>query len=148
MAEFSPAFRARMRRIPRMVEKAAKVAMEKSADEMVEAMRRVAPERTGELKNSIRWAWVGDEDIPGYLRPQTVKSGENKGKEFAEMRIVIFAGNRETGEAFYARWVEFGTSKSRARAFFFPTYRGLRPTAKRRIGRAIREAFKRSARFG
>lgn len=142
MVEFSPAFRARLRKVPALVEARTRKAMEKSADEMVEAMKRIVPERTGELKNSIRWAWAGQGDDPGALTAGKVKSGPNKGKEFAEMRLIIFAGNRKTGEAFYARWVEFGTVKTRAQPYFFPTYRGLRPTAKRRIGREIRKAFK------
>jgi HK97 gp10 family phage protein len=141
MVEVSPQFRARLRRITAKAEAAARVAMEKSADEMVETMKRIAPERTGELRESIRWKWVGPGEDPGALTVGKVRSGPNAGKEFAEMRLVIFAGNRETGEAFYARWVEFGTSKSKAKAFFFPTYRGLRPTAKRRISRAIRKAL-------
>jgi len=83
-----------------------------------------------------------------------------------DLVITIFAGN---DEAFYARWVEFGTrphtitvknaptlsrggvnfgtsvshpGASTANAFFFPAYRAMRKRIKTRISRAINKSVR------
>jgi len=73
-----------------------------------------------------------------------------------DIRLTIYAGD---DEAFYARWIEFGTAPHEigglyagtmhpgtpAQPYFFPGYRALRKRARSRIARAINKAAKRVA---
>jgi len=63
------------------------------------------------------------------------------GREFGTMRITIFAGG---GDAFYARFQEFGTVDMTANPFFFPVWRAHRRRARTRISRAISKAIRES----
>jgi len=108
-------------------------AMAVSADKLVDQMERLAPERTGELLNSIGWVW--GEDIPKGAFTIGSLLGRN-GNDFV---ITIFAGNED---AFYARWQEFGTVKMKASPFFFVSYRLQKRAIKSRMTRAINKAVK------
>lgn len=71
---------------------------------------------------------------------------------------LIESNRREDGEhdlqvkvanfAFYARYVEFGTTHSAAEPFFFPGYRLLRKRVKGQIRYAMNKAVKEAARGG
>lgn len=152
-------FQARMRAIPKAAQKAVRRAMERSAEEISAAARELSPVDTGALRDSIDWKW--GQAPSGSMTLSEVSDGKG-------LSITIYAGS---DEAYYARYVEFGTQagvkgqrvvgkgagnrqskKGRfsyrthpgtpARPFFFPAYRLHKKRASNRIKRAISKAVK------
>lgn len=119
--------------VPAKVEAATRKAMEKGAQELVEMMKRLAPVDSGDLRDSIGWTW-GDAPAGSF----TILKASS-GAEYGALQITVYAGNRQ---AFYARWQEYGTSKTPAHPFFFPAYRAMRKRIKSRITREMRKAIK------
>lgn len=118
--------------LPAAVKVEIRPALEKSADEIAALARRLVPVDSGDLRDSIGWTWG---TAPrGAISLGTVKAGD--------LTITVYAGN---SEAFYARWVEFGTVKTSAQPFFYPAYRAMRKRAKSRIKRAGTKAAKKVA---
>ena len=137
MAELSPRLRARLAKIPDIAREAAAAAMEEGAQEIVDAMKMAAPIESGYLRDSIGWTWG---EVPaGSFMIDEIRSGKNKGDQYATMRIKIYAGNRE---AFYARFQEFGTRSQPAQPFFFSTWKRERAKFRRRIRDRIRKRIK------
>lgn len=129
--------------IPAAVERATVAAMEQGADEIVAMAKRLVPVDSGALRDSIGWTWG---DAPeGAMALGKVKGKGAKGRKF----ITIYAGTRNKSlgplDAFYARWVEFGTQHMAAIPFFFPSYRALRRRVRGRITRQMRKAIKETA---
>ena len=105
MAQLSSRLRARLAKVPDVARQAAAAEMEICAQEIVDAMKAAAPVDSGKLRASIGWTWG---DVPaGTFVIADIRSGKNKGDQYATLRIKIYAGSRE---AFYARFVEFGTA--------------------------------------
>ena len=123
--------------IPEAMREKIRVAMAHEADEIVAMMKRMAPVESGDLRDSIAWRW-GTKAPKGSMSLGAV-SAPAMG---STLSLVIFAGNNE---AFYARWVEFGTVKMAKRPFFFPSYRAGRKQAKKAIRAAVRAAAKQVA---
>lgn len=126
-------------------------AMELGAQEVVNLAKSLVPVASGDLRASIGWTWG---DAPkGSISLGQVKDAGSK------MVISIYAGD---DEAFYARWVEFGTSGhingglfagtanpgAPAQPFFYPAFRASRRRLKSRITRAITKSAKRAAAGG
>jgi HK97 gp10 family phage protein len=132
MVTVSPAFRRRLQNVVPQVSAAVRPILIKSADELVALMKRLCPVEDGDLRDSIGWAWG---DAPRGAVVIDKLSGRGRGRD----RIVIYAGN---ATAYYARWVEFGTRKSKAHPFFFPAYRALKRRIRSRISRATRKALR------
>lgn len=160
----------RLMQIPKEVQKEIKAAMEIGAQTIVDVAKSLAPlgkssgvdssNNPGALRDSIGWVW-GDKAPRGSIKLGSVKGPIND----KDLVITIFAGN---DEAFYARWVEFGTnahginavnSPSMRRggvnfgthvdhpgaiqhAFFFPAYRSNKQRVKARVSRAVNKAVK------
>jgi len=129
--------------IPQAIQSAARDAMEKGAQEVVDMMKRLVPRETGELANSIGWTW-------GEAPAGSMVVGEVGGRSYNTLRIVIYAGNEKTrvGERDQfqlARLQEFGTQEMPANPFFFVTWRTKRQRVRSRITRSIRAAIKREA---
>ncbi|WP_372570364.1 HK97-gp10 family putative phage morphogenesis protein [Ruegeria jejuensis] len=124
----------RWKAIPERVKVNVRATMEDLANDIVEEMWSRAPYDDGVLQASIGWTW--GEAPAGALTIGTVG-----GREFGTMRITIFAGG---GEAFYARFQEFGTVEMAANPFFFPVWRAHRRGVKGRISRAISKAIRES----
>lgn len=134
--------------IPEAARARIKEALEASANEAVAQMKRLAPVDDGDLQASISWTW-GDAPKGALALATSTKSVDG-------MRVTIFAGN---AEAYYARFVEFGTSPhrnkgkfagsqhpgTRAQPFFFPGWRIARKKVKGRVTRAIRAAAREAA---
>ncbi|WP_294932185.1 HK97-gp10 family putative phage morphogenesis protein [uncultured Paracoccus sp.] len=164
MASLNPRIAAQLKRVPDIAVDAARRAMEEGATEIVAAMKAAAPEKSGELRDSIGWTW-GDLP-PGTFMIDEIRSGRNRGDQYATLRLKIYAGSKD---AFYARFVEFGTQAhslaggadvsrnkrqgqgsghpgAAAQPFFYPTWKAARVKFKRRIRErvraAIREAWK------
>lgn len=117
--------------IPERVRIRTRAAMEKGADEIVAMAKSLVPVDSGDLRDSIGWTW-GDAPKGSIV---LASSAPDRGGE----RITIYAGN---DEAYYARWVEFGTQKNLPSPFFFPSYRALKRRVKGRITREMRKAIK------
>lgn len=138
--------------IPKRIEKAARGAMEKGAQELVDMMKRLVPKDSGDLRDSIGWTWG---NAPAGAKVIAQSDPNERG-----LRITVYAGNER---AYYAAWVEFGTAPhnvakgggnksfkgtatahpgSRAQPFFFPSYRSLRKRIQSRIKRETRKAMK------
>lgn len=111
-------------------------AMETSADEIVALAKSLAPVDKGDLKDSIGWTW--GKAPKGAM---TLGKVQSDGVD-SEFTITIYAGN---SEAYYARWVEFGTQKMAAQPYFYPSYRALRRRSKSRVTRAVTKAIKKVA---
>lgn len=141
MAQLNPRIVAKLKRIPDVAVAAAARAMEEGAEDIVQGMKAIAPVGNyggaGDLRDSIGWTWG---DVPeGSFVIDEIRSGRNRGDQFATLRIKIYAGNRE---AFYARFHEFGTVNMTANPFFFPTWRAKRAEYRKRIRAAVRAAIK------
>ncbi|QKC99180.1 HK97-gp10 family putative phage morphogenesis protein [Mesorhizobium sp. NZP2298] len=141
----------KLKALPKAAEVAISAAMAKGADEMVALMKSLVPVDSGELRDSIAWTWGNAPK--GALAIGTVTSTDGK------LTITIYAGD---SEAFYARWVEFGTKAHiaggkfagaqipaiPAHPFFFVSFRALRKRTKSRITRAINKSAKQVANGG
>lgn len=95
-------------------------AIMREAMELAQGIHARTPEDTGDLKRSI-----------------TVRKNPR-----TPAGAIVSAGD---ADAFYARWVEFGTVHALPQPFFFPTYRARRSLIKRRIAKAVREAVRKAA---
>jgi HK97 gp10 family phage protein len=139
---------------PTVVREEIAKAMEQSANEIVSLAKSLAPVDDGDLQMSISWTW-GDAPKGSMVLGQVKSSGKGAGN----MQITVFAGG---GDAFYARFIEFGTAPhvnggrfagsqhpgTSAQPFFYPAYRATRKRAKSRVTRAVNKAAKRIAAGG
>ncbi|MEZ2132470.1 MULTISPECIES: HK97-gp10 family putative phage morphogenesis protein [unclassified Sinorhizobium] len=138
-------------RLPRVVKERIRKAMEEGAEEIVSLSKSLVPVDTGALRDSIGWTF--GRAPKGALTLGTVQSVGG------DLTITIYAGN---SEAFWARWVEFGTAahtaggmfegaeipKIPASPFFYVSYRASRRRVKSRITRAVNKAAKEVAAGG
>lgn len=138
MADLNPKIAAKLKRIPDVAVEAARIAMEEGAQEIVDAMKAAAPFKSGDLRNSIGWTW--GELPPGTFMIDEIRSGRNRGDQYATLRLKIYAGSKT---AFYARFQEFGIINRPAHPFFFPTWKRMKAKFRRKIAAAVRAAIKR-----
>lgn len=128
-------FMALLRKIPPAIRADVKKAQEINGRELVAAIKNNAPVDEGDLRASIEYR------IGGYKKAGRDR-GFNSRINDPSMTLGVKAGGRK---APYAPFVEHGTVKMDARAFFYPTYRGLRKRLKGRITRAATKGIKRVA---
>lgn len=135
----------KLARLPQVAKQMIRQTMEAKANEIVSTMKNLVPVDDGTLRDSIGWTW--GKAPKGSLTLASVQATGESG-----MTLTIYAGNKE---AFYARWVEFGTARhengglfagsihpgTTAQPFFFVSWRAN----KRRTVRAIRKASRDSA---
>lgn len=119
--------------MPKVAKDEIRKALEAAADEIVEMAKRLAPVDQGELRDSIGWTW-------GKAPKGAITLGKVAEASLAgDLTITIFAGN---SEAYYARFIEFGTQKMPAQPYFYPAYRATKKRAKSRVRRSITKAAK------
>lgn len=87
--------------------------LQKTADELVEKMKDLAPKESGALADSIVATPAGE---------QTPENAYGESHIVPKHHVAITAGNREVP---YAVEVEFGTSKTEAEPFFYPAYNSM-----------------------
>lgn len=135
----------KLAKLPAVAKQMIRQAMEAKANEVVAMMKNLVPVDDGTLRDSIGWTW--GKAPKGSLTLASVQATGDNG-----MTLTIYAGNKE---AFYARWVEFGTARHEngglfagsihpgtpAQPFFFVSWRAN----KRRTVRAVRKASRDSA---
>lgn len=150
--------------LPAAVKEEISKAMEQGAQEIVDFARRLVPVDEMTLYESIGWTWGDPPEGALVLAKSNRRQGDG-------LRITVYAGG---GEAFYARWVEFGTAPhnvargggtvagrrslasggglghpgARAQPFFFPAYRASRKRIRSRISRATNAAARKQAARG
>lgn len=125
--------------IPEAIENRVREAMEKAAEQVVTDMKSLAPiltehdprRRPGALRDSIGWTWGA---APKDATVVAESSVSDRG-----LKITIYAGN---AEAFYARFVEFGTKRTPKQSFFFNSYRANRRRIRSNISRALNKAIR------
>ncbi len=123
----------KLSRMPKVAKDEIRKALEAAADEIVEMAKRLAPVDQGELRDSIGWTW-------GKAPKGAITLGKVAEASLAgDLTITIFAGN---SEAYYARFIEFGTQKMPAQPYFYPAYRATKKRAKSRVRRSITKAAK------
>jgi HK97 gp10 family phage protein len=118
-----------------------------AAQETADFQKRLAPVKTGKLRDSIV-VTPGDKNLPGYAyKPHPGQIHD------PFLSAIISAGNRSVR---YAHLVEFGTHAHinkgefpgtenpgmHAEPFFIPGYRATRKSAQARINRAARQGIK------
>jgi HK97 gp10 family phage protein len=123
--------------IPEAMRGGIRKVMAEHADEVVAMMKRLVPVSPGggDLKNSIGWRW----GLAGPASEKTVAKIQAGGRASEDLTITIYAGN---AEAYYARWVEFGTRKMAKRPFFFVSWRASRKMIRRKVQAEIRSVAK------
>lgn len=119
--------------IPKVVRKNVIAEMEDIAQDIVDLMYSQAPQLTGDMAGSISWTW-GDAPKGSLVIGQV-----GGGREYATLRITIYAGG---GKTFYARFQEFGTADMAANPFFFPVWKARKRSVKARLTRAVKKAIR------
>jgi HK97 gp10 family phage protein len=136
----------KLKRLPDAATIEIRAGMEAAAEEIVAMMKSLVPVNDGALRASIGWTF--GKAPKGSLAVAAVKSGAA-----GDLTITIYAGN---AEAYYARWVEFGTARhvnagkfpgtqnpgTSARPFFYVSWRANKRTAKRLVRKGVRNAVK------
>lgn len=135
-------------RLPAIAKATVRQKMGEAADEIVSMMRSLAPvlkepdsrRRAGALRDSIGWTWG---QAPKGSMVIAALRGAGAG---GDLTITIYAGSRDKSrgpdDAYYARWVEFGTKNMPAQPYFYVSWRAN----KRRAGRKVRGAVRQAAR--
>lgn len=124
-------FQRQIRAIPSAVRAEVRKQLEKEAEKIVRLMRAFAPKgTTRRLVESIGWTW-------GDAPDGTMALGQ-VADEPGGLAITIYAGG---GDAFYARFQEFGRVKMPANPFFYPVWRGERRRARAGIRRAVKRGI-------
>lgn len=132
------ALQRKLDRLPQVAKDRIKATMAAEADRIVAFMKRHAPvlkesdprRRAGTLRDSIGWTWGRPPQGSGIVAVVKSKIGD-------DLTVTFYAGG---GEAFYARFVEFGTQKMSAQPFFYVSWRANRREARREIRKAVRQA--------
>lgn len=134
--------------IPKEIRKGVRVQIEKQAGSIVDTQKRLVAEDSGALRDSIRYQ-MGDVELASSAN---LASGA-AGKGDPDLTATIIAGDRD---AYYARFVEFGTAPhtnggkfagtdhpgTAAKPFFYAPFRANRKRAKAAVSRAIGKAVK------
>ena len=139
----------KLAKLPAVAKQMIRQAMEAKANEIVAMMKNLVPVDDGTLRDSIGWTW--GKAPKGSLTLASVQATGD-----SDMTLTIYAGNKE---AFYARWVEFGTARhengglfagssqpgTTAQPFFFVSWRVNKKRTVRAVRKAARDSAKRVA---
>lgn len=139
----------KLAKLPLVAKQMIRQQMEKTADEIVTMMKNLVSVDDGKLRDSIGWTW--GKAPKGSITLAAVKSTGPDG-----LTLTIYAGNND---AFYARWVEFGTARhengglfagsnhpgTTAQPFFYVSWRANQRRAVRAVAKATRDAAKKVA---
>lgn len=128
-------FLAQIGRLPDAIRREVRKALEESAEETTELMKRFVPVDTGQLRASIGWNF----GAPGKGSKLATPARSAKGE--SDLAVVMYAGD---DIAYYARFQEFGTNDMPANPFFYPGYRFGRKRAKPRLARAMSRGAKKA----
>lgn len=139
------ALRRRLRALPAALNNEVRLALERSANEVVAEMNALRP------MPEIVVAWIWGAAPEGSLAVGRV-AGASGGDLFITIYATATSGAFPQGFAALARWAEFGTAPRRqkttgratgritASPYFFPVYRANKGRVRGRISRAVRKA--------
>ena len=130
----------KLQRMPDVAKARIRTAMEQGANEIVAMMRNLVPVDSGALRDSIGWTW-------GKAPQGAMTIGKMAASNLAgDLTITIYAGTRDKKlgdtDAYYARFVEFGTKNMAASPYFYVSYRANKKKVRSRIRRATTAAAK------
>ena len=139
----------KLKRLPVVASQKIRMAMENVADDIVAMMKSLVAVEDGDLRDSIGWTW--GKAPKGSMAVATVKASLG-----GDLTITIYAGS---SEAYYARWVEFGTARhsikgrfegtvhpgTAAQPYFYVSFRANRKSGLRAIRKATRDAARQVA---
>lgn len=143
--------RDRMRKVLRILPKTVRARVRQAvlagAEEIAEQQRRLAPIKTGALRDSIK-VTPGDQDVPRYASLKSRRTVKDP-----ELAAIISAGNDKVR---YAHLVEFGAAPheaggqfegaahpgARPQPYFYPGFRARRRSVQNKINRAARQGIK------
>jgi HK97 gp10 family phage protein len=141
----------KMAAIPADIRKEMAAAIQQGAEDIVRLQKSLAPEDSGDLRDSIVSSAGG-----AAPKCSAFKGGQKGGgKSDPDLSVTISAGNAKVR---YAHIVEFGSAPhvngglfagsqhpgTPAKPFFFPGYRAMRRKVKGRITRATKKAIRKS----
>ena len=154
---------ARLKKVPTQIRQHVRKVIEAEAKTIVDMQKRLVAVDSGALRNSIRYE-IGDVSLASSANLHGGGGARRKGSKFKgsaggiiagdpDLTATIVAGDRE---AFYARFVEFGTQEhpqgglfkgtrhpgTAPQPFFYGPYRARKKQAKRAVSTAIRKAVK------
>lgn len=132
MVQGADALRRRFERVAANVEKEMQATLTRYAESVVADMKKLVPVDEGTVRDSIGFTF-------GEIPKGTISVGTVETPASGDVKVRIYAGG---GEAFYARFLEFGTRKMPAHPFFFPAWRANRRRIRSGITRAIRKAIR------
>lgn len=121
----------RMRAIPQAVKDALQKPLKQSGEDLRDMMISLAPEDTGALKESIEVTTAGN-STPPYSQP-------GGATVVAENAVMVTVGGEYVR---YPHLVEYGTTKTAAEPFFWPSYHLLRKKISSRLKRAAGKAVR------
>lgn len=127
--------------LPALMKAEIRKALEVSAEEATDLMRRFVPVKSGALRASICHSLEGGAPKGTTLKTGSTMDNARAAKREAGLSVTMFAGG---GAAYYAGFQEFGTVKQPAQPFFFPGYRLARKRAKARLARAVTNGAKKA----
>lgn len=132
---WSPFFK----RVPDVIRNEARKSLARSAEDLVGMMKRLAPVRSGALRDSIKWTF-GNAPVGATKLKQLKQREGNK-----DLRVTIYVTD------FKARWMEYGTMTSRGegasyrmtpKPFFYRSYRARRKQMGSDLTKALNRAIK------
>lgn len=140
-------------KLPKEMRKQLRAAILAGAEDVAGIQRRIAPVRTGALRDSIK-VTPGDQDIPLYAALRSKRTFPDP--ELAAIITAGAPGTREEGGVRYAHLVEFGAPPhinagqfpgtlhpgTTPQPFFYPGFRAGKKRAQNRINKAARKAIK------
>lgn len=140
--------------LPQEIRAEVRRALETSAKEAVDLMRRFAPDdpstSAGDLKSSVGYKFGGS---GGAESTKSNAANARMAKLETGMAVTLYAGNQQTlvpgaGGKMHqnARLQEFGTADMPANPFFFPAVRLTKKRARARLSRAIRKGAQKAFR--
>jgi HK97 gp10 family phage protein len=141
--------RRKLAKLPSVAEAMIRRTMEAKADEIVAMMKSLVPVDDGKLRDSIGWTW-------GKAPKGSISIGSVRASSGNDLTLTIYAGN---SEAYYARWVEFGTSPHENKGlfagsdhpgtapqpFFYVSWRANKKRVVRAVRKSVRDAAKKVA---
>ncbi|MGV2128120.1 HK97 gp10 family phage protein [Agrobacterium vitis] len=139
----------KLKRLPDVAKTHVRSEMGKVADTIVSMMKSLVPKVDGALRDSIGWTW-------GKAPQGASVVAVAKSTLGSDLTITIYAGSTE---AYYARWVEFGTAAhinggmfkgsknpgTNARPYFYVSWRANKKSAVRAVRKATRESARKVA---
>ncbi len=108
--------------VPRIIRAEVGNTLRQQAADLSRQIRTAAPRDDGVLQASVGWKWL---------------QRRTDGREGFAVRV--FAGGRQ---AFYATFLEFGTSTRKPHPFFWPVYRANRSRIRGALSRAVTRAVR------